>query len=244
MKFLKFLLTFSVLQLLILSQSALEKVKELDLQTYEGSFTTYFSEGYNEKANDVSGLLNNSTAYFENNFDIKKTFALAVLSEKDWSKVTQIPYGLPFVSGPPYIVCIPGNSENKLGSVVKNALNNSNLMKKYSLKSSELTEQFISLIGFHELGHIYATELGINFPNKWTYEFAATYFAYLYLKETAPTKNMLWLDVADLLLDEIEPKYKSLKTFEELYVRVGIENYAWYQVVFLVSGQSSIIYFK
>ena len=90
------------------------------------------------------------------------------------------------------------------------------------------------MIWFHELGHIYAKEYGINFPNKWTYEFAATYIAYLYLTDVFPVEADIWLSISEILEKEIKPNYTSLKDFENLYVRVGVENYAWYQVVFLL----------
>lgn len=93
---------------------------------------------------------------------------------------------------------------------------------------------FVSLIGFHELGHIYANSYGAGFPNKWTFEFAATYFAYFYLDQNYPKERNLWVDVSRILINELSPRFTNLTDFEELYVRVGIENYAWYQVVFLM----------
>ena len=44
----------------------------------------------------------------------------------------------------------------------------------------------------------------------------------------------IWLSISEILEKEIKPNYTSLKDFENLYVRVGVENYAWYQVVFLL----------
>ena len=70
--------------------------------------------------------------------------------------------------------------------------------------------------------------------NKWTYEFAATYIAYLYLTDVFPVEADIWLSISEILEKEIKPNYTSLKDFENLYVRVGVENYAWYQVVFLL----------
>lgn len=222
-----------VLCITILPQSVLQQVEDLNLQYLEKQIITYYSNGFEAEATKIEQTLSNSTTYFENEFDVNQDFVIAVLNSEDWQKVSQIPYGLPFVSGPPYIVCIPGNTNNELGKLVENAISQSDLDKKYNLSNNEIAHRFITLIGFHELGHIYSKVIGINFPNKWTFEFAATYFAYLYLNNNEPDKNQLWLDVADILLDDISPNYTSLKDFEELYVRVGVENYAWYQVVFL-----------
>lgn len=214
-------------------QSVIEKVNNLNLPKQEDGIVSYYSSGFGSEAEQISKLLDNSTNYFEHTFSVKETFAIAVLNENDWEEIANIPYGLPFVSGPPYIVCFPGNLNNELGRLVKSVLSMSNLSEKYNSTDEELAQQFISLIGFHELGHIYSKACGINFPNKWTFEFAATYFAYLYLEKTAPLKNSIWLDVGNLLLRNINPQHTSLKDFEKLYVRVGVENYAWYQVVLL-----------
>ena len=226
-------LTIALFNLNLFAQSVIEKVNNLNLPKYEDDVLCYYSNGFEAEAEQILKLLNNATNYFEYTFSVKETFAIAVLNESNWKEITNIPYGLPFVSGPPYIVCIPGDLKNELGILVNSALSMSNLNEKYKSTDEELAKQFISLIGFHELGHIYSKACGIDFPNKWTFEFAATYFAYLYLEKTAPLKNSLWLDVGNLLLRNINPQHTSLKDFEKLYVRVGVENYAWYQVVLL-----------
>lgn len=227
------LLLFSF-QFALFGQSTFEKVQALELNKSEENIIAYYSDGYKQQSEIVKDLLGNSTEYFESTFDLNETFSIAVLDSNDWKKVTQIPYGLPFVSGPPNIVCIPSSNENALARVIKEATVNYELANRYGKPVDQTINLFTSLIGFHELGHIYARGCKIDFPNKWTFEFAATYFAYLYLKENAPTTAALWIDVAKILVDEIKPKFTSLKDFEELYVRVGIANYAWYQVVFLL----------
>ena len=44
----------------------------------------------------------------------------------------------------------------------------------------------------------------------------------------------IWIDISEILVKEINPRYSTLDDFEEMYFRVGVENYAWYQVVFLL----------
>jgi hypothetical protein len=84
------------------------------------------------------------------------------------------------------------------------------------------------------LGHIYANEYGISFPNKWIFEFAATYFAYFYLEQNFPRQAEIWGNVSEILVKELEPSFTSLKDCKEMYVKVGVKNYAWYQALFLV----------
>lgn len=214
-------------------QHVLNDIQMLDLQKNEGEVPSYFSAEYENRAEEVKSLLHNSARYFEDTFCIKENFALAVLDSKAWKQITKIPYGLPFVSGPPYVVVFPATLNNELGNLVTNALKDSDLDKKYSLSNNEIAFRFISLIGFHELGHIYSKASEIKFPNKWSFEFAATYFAYLFLIDNSEQNKNLWLDVGDILEGNISPEHTSLKDFEELYVNVGVENYAWYQVIFL-----------
>jgi hypothetical protein len=68
---------------------------------------------------------------------------------------------------------------------------------------------------------MYANAYGISFPNKWTYEFAATYFAYFYLDQNFPKQSEIWFDVSKILVKELTPRYTSLNDFEEMCVRVG-----------------------
>ena len=74
--------------------------------------------------------------------------------------------------------------------------------------------------------------LPIYRPNKWVYEFQASYLAYAYLRERDPGMASLWQQTSRLLANQIEPAHTTFADFEEMYVRVGIENYSWYQGVF------------
>ncbi|MFW5644481.1 MAG: hypothetical protein ACOCZL_01080, partial [Bacteroidota bacterium] len=215
------------------AQSTLEKIKSLELNETDGDIPAYYTEGFEERAKETLDFLRYSKEYFEENFQVSQFFSLAVLDSASWIKITRIPYGLPFVSGPPYVVCIPASTDNVLARIVSGGLTDHDFSSSYSMTRDEIVNRFISLIGFHELGHIYANEYGMSFPNKWTYEFAATYFAFSYMEDRQPEMSRLWLDVSEALLEEIEPEHRSLSDFEELYVRVGVEDYAWYQMVFL-----------
>lgn len=215
-------------------QSTLEKVRALQLNSIDSDIVAYYAEGFKERAESNLNLLNKSIGFFEDNFGAKQPFSIAVIDSVNWKKITPIPYGLPFVSGPPYIVCLPADSKNILSNTILTAINGYELDAQYGMTNDEIVNLFVSLIGFHELGHIYANAYGISFPNRWTYEFAATYFAYSYVDQGFQKERDIWIDVSDILVKEINPRYTSLNDFEEMYVSVGVENYAWYQVVFLL----------
>jgi hypothetical protein len=89
------------------SQSVLQKVRSLDLGSIEGNITTYYSDSHKDRAETVHNLLLGSVNFFETSFQVDRTFSIAVLDRADWGRITDIPYGMPFVSGPPYIVGLP-----------------------------------------------------------------------------------------------------------------------------------------
>jgi len=216
------------------NQSTLDKVRSLDLNSMNGNIETYFSAGYKDQAVANLNLLHDSIEFFEQNAGVDQTFSIAVIDSISWVKITSIPYGLPFVSGPPYIVCIPANSENILSNIIENVIDGYEFNATYGMTNKEIVDLFVSLIGFHELGHIYASSYGASFPNKWTFEFAATYFAYFYLDQNNPKARDIWIDVSKIIIKEVNPRYTSLEVFERKYTEVGVKNYAWYQVAFLL----------
>ena len=222
--------------------STLEKVKDLDLNSIDGNITAYYTAGYEDRALSHLNLLQNSTEFFEENFEIDQKFSIAIIDSANWKKITSVPYGLPFVSGPPYIVCFPANSDNILSNTITNVIDGYQLNTQYGMTNKEIVNLFVSLIGFHELGHIYANTYGISFPNKWTFEFTATYFAYFYLDQNFSKERDIWIDVSKIIIEEMQPRYTSLKDFEEKYSGVGVKNYAWYQVVFLLQVEK--VYLK
>lgn len=217
--------------------STLEKVKALDLNSIDGHIETYYPAEYEDRAIANVNLLSKSTGFFKENFGVDQTFSIAVIDSVHWEKVTSVPFGLPFVSGPPYVVCIPAGSENILSNTIAAAIDGYELNAQYGMTNKEIVDLFVSLIGFHELGHIYAHSYGATFPNKWTFEFAATYFAYFYLDQNFVKERDTWIDVSKIIIKESKPQYTSLKDFEMKYTGVGIQNYAWYQVVFLLQAE-------
>lgn len=213
--------------------STLERVASLELTHTKGPIEAYYAKGYGGKARATVELLQGTNAFFGRELGREIAFSIAVMDPSAWERVSRIPYGLPFVSGPPYIVCLPATTDNPLASVLAGAVAGTDLLEWFSLETDVLVDRYISFIGFHELGHIYAREAGMSFPNKWTFEFMATYLAYAYLREEQPDMARLWGTVTDAVVAELAPEIRNLARFEEQYVRVGVGPYAWYQMVFL-----------
>lgn len=232
-RFISVLFVVLLLQGKALAQSALEGVRDLEIPLSRQSIPVYYSEGYQEKARSLAEMYEGAGSYFDHQFNIHATFTLAVLDSLDWIKVSRLPYGLPFVSGPPYVVCLPATNRHALGRLVLAALTDDQNQALSPESTATEIGLFTAFIGFHELGHIYAKKMNLSTPEKWTFEFAATYLAYAYLEEKHPLYNVKWLTVGNRLIKSLTPRHTTLQDFENLYVRVGVSNYAWYQVVFL-----------
>ena len=89
-------------------------------------------------------------------------------------------------------------------------------------------DDFVDIIGFHELGHSLSGEYGIKAGCHWLHEFVASYFAYTFLSERRPESKRVF----DLLgrPSKAMPKNTTLADFERLYDRV--DDYGWYQGMF------------
>ncbi len=232
MKTLKILFLIIVFYAEVFCQSTLEKIQNLNLENSIDTISIYFSSGAGRQADSVKSMLIKSSSFYETKFNVEEKISLAVLNKTDWEKITSIPYGLPFVSGPPFIVCIPADLNNSLAECIKRSVVKRKIDKKLKLTADEIVREFIDMIGFHELGHVYSKAYRIKIPNKWLDEFTATYFAYIFLAKNYSRQSKIWKEVCDVLVEETPHKKSSIEDFEKLYVKVGVENYAWYQAVF------------
>jgi hypothetical protein len=214
------------------NRKALEKVRGLNNPFSTNKITVYYSPGYKKRALELRALIEGGMQYYEEKLNLRVELSVAVLNQLQWNQVDGGPYGLPWVSSPPYVAFLPATPD---GVVTASTLS----LKKYAspallkeIKSSgysyeKASEEFVDLIGLHELGHVYAIALGLRppYPSKWFSEFLASYFAYAYLRERHAM-------TADLLSTTPRPKYTTLTDFERLEdMDPGIYN--WYQSKFV-----------
>lgn len=114
MKKVLLLILFFALSSNVFGQSTIEKIRALNLHSIDGPIKTYYSEGFKDRVEDNLSLLSKSIKFFEQQFDLQQSFSIAIIDSVDWNNISSIPYGLPFVSGPPFVVCIPAHSGNEL----------------------------------------------------------------------------------------------------------------------------------
>ena len=226
------LLTVVLSVIIILNCSQDKSTDRINLSALDAPISTHYSPAAESQAHSIQGMLREAAEYYEETLGVEAEITAAVVDASDWSEITNVPYGLPGVTGSPPLVYFPADNDHELFRLLKSTIQESELPSCLLMPPDSLAHQFVWLIGFHELGHVYASEYGLNRPNRWVYEFQASYLAYAYLRERHPGMASLWQQTSHLLANQIQPAHTSLEDFEEMYVRVGIENYSWYQGVF------------
>jgi hypothetical protein len=218
-----------------------EKIRELGLSTLKGEVTVYYSEGYSKRAAYLQDLAEAASRFFEKPeiLGVKVDLHLAVLDPADWAKFTKLPYGIAHILPKPPTAILAASADNV---IARRILMEKDQVSKVTLKAldeldisfNEAAATFVDLIGFHEMGHIYAHHHGSHpWPEqKWLGEFVATYLAYAYMKENQPKLAKLWKTMNDHSDVRTAAKHTTLADFERLYLGVGGDNYGWYQARF------------
>ena len=157
--------------------STLIRIRALSIDSINTSIPTYFSEGAELRAMQLSELLKEADNYLREALGIQANFSLAVLAEEDWNQVWPFPYGIPYVSlHAPWVIVLPANPEK---SVLYPGFS-------YILEHNDVLSM-IDNIGFHEVGHVYISEylypdeINAGPTLRWFDEFLAQYLAYSYL---------------------------------------------------------------
>ena len=207
------------------------RMKKLNLPTLPGNVPAYYVTGHRERAEMLQRRLDECNAFFEQRLGVRADVTLAVLDAAGWKAVTGESYGLPQVGGTPAVVLMPATSGSPAFQLMvarRNAIP-PDLLKAFLAQRGTTFEgtadQFVDLIGFHELGHVLTMRYGIDPTNRWMSEFLASYWMHAYISERQPE----WKAVFDLMgrPSAERPKNTSLEDFERLYGRV--DDYGWYQ---------------
>lgn len=148
--------------------------------------------------------------------------------------IPSVPYGLPCFAGDPPVIFMPATSGGWAYQQVmarKEAIPPEVLhafVKSNHTTFEAAVDQFVDLIGFHELGHQLARVYAVDPQVHWLDEVIATYFLYAYVSERKPEMK----PVFELLAapSKIRPRNTSLEDFERLYL--GVDDYSWYQGMF------------
>ena len=214
-----------------------EHMRELSLETLEGDVWVYYSAGYRERAEYLQDLSGSAKRYFERPdiTGVEMNLGLVVLDADDWAEVIRMPYGMAHISMSPPTAILAATHDDWLTN--NNITRKERLPEAFLSRLEDLDLEFeesmrtlTDLLGFHEMGHLFAEHYGAHtWPDlMWLAEFVATYLAYSFMVEERPLLAVAWDIATDALAEGGSVQYTSLADFEELYVRTG-DDYGWYQ---------------
>jgi hypothetical protein len=213
-------------------------VQGLGLELLPGPVPTYYSAGHQERAEMLQSWLRGADEFFQKRLKIAPPFHVAVLTPEDWAAISPVPYGVPFVTDNYRLVVLPAVPELAVVTQIYSAAQPSlppaaaAELAALGVSYDDAVSQVLDLIGFHEVGHVYAAELGYRNDNtvRWLEELLATYAAYSYLAVAQPSSITVWDALSEAVLGFVEPRSRSLDDFGTLGVRgLGPDGYGWFQ---------------
>lgn len=207
---------------------------DLGLPRLADRVPTYYSTGARARAEKLQKDIADMAAFFEERLGTRIEVTIDVLNPHDWARVNPSPYGLPGFYGSPPVVFMPaapGGLASQFIQTRRDAVPREMLesyLEANHTSFDAVAEDFVDIIGFHELGHILCASYRIGPPSKWLDEFIASYFAYAFISERRAELKRVF----DLLgrPSYARPKNTSLADFELLYERV--DDYGWYHGMF------------
>lgn len=220
-------------------QESVEKVRTLPLDSARHGIIVHFPEDGEERARELGPVLGEALEFFADSLGVDLDFRLALLKEEHWKELTNSPYAIPYVrsEGSSAIAFLPLDQDGVVYDLMISLKDriSPDLREEVAetgLSYEEFSGKMVDLIGFHEIGHPYSSLYGIGRPALWFNEFVANYFLYAFLRTHYPEDAHIWDLSTQVILNDYDPEYKTLEDFEKYYVRVGADNYGWYQANF------------
>lgn len=220
-------------------------------QLNEGSRTVYFSENAKTKALKIIDNVAKAEIYFQNEFKVKPTYTLLVLSPSDWKKYAHpnAIYGIPhYLPDGRLIVASENNDFWKRNTPPIDKLPHELAQKMKEIYTDEngeinLTDAF-DLLAVHELGHAFQNAAGMLKQRSWLNELCSNVLLHTYLAEKKPSHLPYITVFTQAAFKSFPPeklKYTKLEDFETYYNEIAQkhpDNYGWYQCLFhVVAGE-------
>lgn len=220
-------------------ETSLEKVLALPLDSAQHGIIVYYAEGGEDRAQELGQVLDEALQFFSDSLKVDLDFRLALLREEHWKELTNSPYAIPHVryENSKAIAFLPLDQDGVVYDLMMSLKERitPELRQKVAntgLSYEEFSAKMVDLIGFHEIGHPYADVYGIGKPARWFNEFVANYFLYAFLRTNYPEDARIWDLSTQVILNDYDPKHRTLEDFEKYYSGVGADNYGWYQANF------------
>jgi hypothetical protein len=214
--------------------AALGPLKALQLQHLDEPVSVYFRPEARERALRLAAAIHEAEVFFGDSLDVQLLPTLAVLSESDWSQISNKPYGSPYVGMSARLIHMPEKSDGFLPehylAVAEECLA---LSGSVSLGEAEelraAARRVVDLVLFHEIGHAYAASLRIDSQPLWFAEFIATYIGYSYLYRSRPADARAWNLLMSCRATGSRPPIPTLAEFAEAPVDLS---FLWFQAEF------------
>jgi hypothetical protein len=217
----------------------LDQVRALGLDSVAGPLPAHYSAGFATRAAEVQAILREAARFFADSLGLPTTVHVAVLAAPEWQRLTQVPYGVPFVNGG--VVFIPAVGDGVIAADFLALEGGASPAVRAKVAETRATfadnaRRMTDLIGYHELGHGYTRAYGIRSHTRWFNEFLATYLVYAFLHRARPLLARGFEAMVQAKLDGPTPAHTTLADFDRLYIGVGPENYNWYQAAFALQA--------
>jgi hypothetical protein len=135
--------------------------------------------------------------------------------------------GVTRLPGRPPIMLLAAQSGHALSDVIRRTWPQSRELRALGPSADSVVDRYAALVGFHELGHVYAAADSVLPSEGWFNEFLATYWEYAFLRERYPDDARLWDAVCTALLNHLQPKQTALAKMHG-GSGGGPDTYVWY----------------
>lgn len=226
---------FCVARLAAQQDPMVEVIKSL--HSLPGTITTFYPTGALDRARHVQAMLEEGLPFYQEQLGLNLQVSLALLGPAEWradNPQYTLPGGAPYsqflpgverVPGYGPVMVLPAESGHALSEQVRRVWKASPELAALGPNADDVADRFATLVGFHELGHVYARADSVVAAEGWFNEFIATYLAYAFLRSRYPDEARLWQGVGQALVKYLQPREVALK---DMFGR-GTDIYVWYQ---------------
>ncbi|HET7182752.1 MAG TPA: hypothetical protein VFI15_11010 [Candidatus Limnocylindrales bacterium] len=197
-----------------------------------GTLPTFASAGVEERAVSIGRIAADSYDYLASLLGFRPAIQVLVVTEADWSRVTETPiYGLPNAGNGTLVVA---GDEPPLWSAFADMVQPADrpeFDRVYGLPDGSFRlGPFMDLIAVHEVAHVFHQGTQ-HFPRLWLQELFANLCTHAWVADRSPAD----LEVLTTLprLGAAAPasawEHSTREDFETQYTGMGGPNYVWYQ---------------
>jgi len=196
-----------------------------------GGLPTFASAGVEERARDVGRIAADSYGYLAGLLGFRPDVQVFVVTEADWSRVTEALYGLPNAGNGTLVVAGDEPAWWAQFADMVQPEDRAEFDEVYGTDDGSFRlGPFMDLIAVHEVAHVFH-QGAQHFPRLWLQELFANLCLHAWVADRSPTDHRMLTTLPRL--GARSPRdawpHSSREDFETLYTSVGGLNYVWYQ---------------